>query len=144
MPYVNIWVHTVWTTYKRKPLLIPDIREKVFEHIRGNALQKGIRIKVINGYLEHVHCIICLNQKQNIADIMQLIKGESSFWINKNRLTKLKFIWQDEYYAVSLGESELGRVKSYIDNQVEHHARKTFEEEFRNFLEENKLSDSMG
>jgi REP element-mobilizing transposase RayT len=60
---------------------------------------------------------------------MQLIKGESSFWINKNQLTKEKFEWQDEYFAFSVSESVIDKVRDYIKNQEEHHKRKTFEEE---------------
>lgn len=61
---------------------------------------------------------------------MQLIKGESSFWINKNQLTKEKFEWQDEYFAVSVSESIIDKVRDYIKNQEEHHKKKTFQEEY--------------
>lgn len=66
--------------------------------------------------------------------IMQLIKGESSFWINKNQLTKEKFEWQDEYFAVSVSESQLYRVRNYIKNQEQHHRKKTFQEEYDEFI----------
>lgn len=65
---------------------------------------------------------------------MQLIKGESSFWINKNKLTKEKFEWQDEYFAVSVSESILEKVRDYIKNQEEHHRIKTFQEEYDDFV----------
>ena len=65
---------------------------------------------------------------------MQLIKGESSFWINKNELTKNKFQWQDEYFAVSVSESIIDKVRDYIKNQETHHAKKTFEEEYDEFI----------
>lgn len=65
---------------------------------------------------------------------MQLIKGESSFWINKNQLTKEKFEWQDEYFAVSVSESQLYRVRNYIKNQEQHHRKKTFQEEYDEFI----------
>tara|TARA_R110000737_G_scaffold353433_2_gene405295 strand:- start:13835 stop:14065 length:231 start_codon:yes stop_codon:yes gene_type:complete len=65
---------------------------------------------------------------------MQLIKGESSFWINKNKLTQEKFEWQDEYFAVSVSESKLNKVRDYIRNQEEHHKRNTFQEEYEAFI----------
>ncbi len=65
---------------------------------------------------------------------MQLIKGESSFWINKNRFCKTKFEWQDEYFAVSVSESTLESVRKYIANQEEHHRIRSFDEEFESFL----------
>ena len=65
---------------------------------------------------------------------MQLIKGESSFWINKNRLCRTKFEWQDEYFAVSVSESTLESVRKYIANQEEHHRKRSFDDEFEDFL----------
>ena len=65
---------------------------------------------------------------------MQLIKGESSFWINKNNLCKTKFGWQDEYFAVGVCESTLESVRRYIANQEEHHRTKSFDDEFEDFL----------
>ena len=66
---------------------------------------------------------------------MQLIKGESSFWINKHQLTKQKFEWQDEYFAVSVSESVVDKVRNYIKNQEIHHAKKTFQEEYDEFID---------
>jgi len=65
---------------------------------------------------------------------MQLIKGESSFWINKNKLVKTRFEWQDEYFAVSVSESLVTGVRKYIANQEEHHQRKSFDDEFEGFM----------
>ena len=60
---------------------------------------------------------------------MQLIKGESSFWINENKLCAQHFQWQDEYYAVSVSESMIDKVRNYIRNQEEHHSKYTFDQE---------------
>ncbi len=139
MPYINIHVHAVWTTYQRKPFLKQEIRNAIFQHIKDNAILKEIRINIINGYLEHVHCLISMNAGQCIADIMQLIKGESSFWINKEKLTGSRFSWQDEYWAVSVDESQIKRVREYILNQEVHHRKKSFNEEFNEFIEKYKL-----
>jgi len=65
---------------------------------------------------------------------MQLVKGESSYWINKNGLTEAKFEWQDEYFAVSVSESAINKVRDYIKNQEEHHKRKTFQDEYDEFI----------
>jgi len=66
---------------------------------------------------------------------MQLIKGESSFWINKNQLTKEKFSWQDEYFAVSVSESMIESVRNYIKNQEIHHKKKSFADEYQEFID---------
>nr|WP_231131677.1 transposase [Flavobacterium hydrophilum] len=98
--------------------------------LKKYAKEKGIYVDFINGYSDHCHCLISLGADQHIQKIMQLIKGESSFWINKNQLTKEKFEWQDEYFAVSVSESIIDKVRDYIKNQETHHATKTFQEEY--------------
>ena len=70
----------------------------------------------------------------SISKVMQLIKGESAYWINKEKLTKSKFEWADEYYAGSVSESVLPIVRAYIDRQEEHHKKKTFEQEYDEFI----------
>ena len=134
MAFVKVWIHFVWSTKNRKPLLNGDIRRNVFEHIRENAQAKGIRLDFINGYVDHVHCLISLGTDQTIEKLMQLIKGESSFWITKNKLTKDKFEWQDEYFAVSVSESLVDKVRDYIKNQESHHKKKTFQEEYNEII----------
>lgn len=131
MPLIKVYIHFVWSTKKRIAFLnTPELRLKVWNHIKENAKEKGIYIDFINGYSDHCHCLISLGADQNIQKIMQLIKGESSYWINKNQLTKEKFEWQDEYFAVSVSESIIDRVRDYIKNQEIHHATKTFQEEY--------------
>lgn len=134
MPWIRVWLHFVWSTKDRFPYLTDEIRQKVFDHIRQNAREKGIHIDFINGYVDHVHCLISLGVDQTLKHIMQLIKGESSFWINKNKLTKTKFAWQDEYFVASVGEANLVSVRKYISNQEEHHRTIPFDVEFDRFL----------
>ncbi len=91
MGYIKIWVHLVWTTKNREPILTSEIRKQIFNHIRENAVNKGIYIDFLNGYLEHVHCLVSLGSGQNIDKILMLLKGKSSFWINKARIFPQKF-----------------------------------------------------
>src|SRR5271157_6396528 len=105
MGFVKIWVHCVWTSKNRKPFLNKENRIPVLEHILENARNKGIYIDFINGHSEHIHCLISLKSGQNIDAIMQLLKGESSHWINQNDFFRNKFEWQNEYFAVSVSES---------------------------------------
>lgn len=134
MAFVKINIHCVWSTKNRAPLLdSPALRKQVWGHIYENAKNKNIHIVAVNGYQDHCHCLLTLGTNQSIAEIIQLIKGESSFWINKNKLTKAYFNWQSEYFAVSVSESLVERVKDYLKNQEEHHAKKTFLQEFEEF-----------
>ena len=131
MPFVKVYIHFVWSTKNRYPFLdSKQLRLKVWNHIRENARGKNIFIDFVSGYSDHCHCLVSLGVDQTIQKLMQLIKGESSFWINKNGLTLEKFEWQDEYFAVSVSESMLNRVREYIKHQEEHHSKKTFQEEY--------------
>lgn len=134
MPYIKIWIHLVWATKDRQPYLTEGIRKKVFQHIAENAKAKGIHLDHINGYWEHVHCLISLNADQNIATVAQLLKGESSYWVNKNKLSTERFGWQDEYFAASINHSQIDVVRQYIRNQEEHHKKKSFQKEFDEFI----------
>lgn len=136
MPFIKIYIHLVFSTANRIPLLnSTELRVKVWKHIKENASNKGIYLDLINGFSDHCHCLISLGSDQNIEKIVQLIKGESSFWINKNQLTKGKFSWQDEYFAVSVSKSKIDLVRNYIKNQEKHHQHKTFAEEYQEFIE---------
>ena len=139
MSYLKIWIHLVWTTKNRQPLLTNKIRKSVFKHIRENANKKGIYIDFINGYKEHVHCLISLGSEQNIDKVLMLLKGESSHWINKQKLCRQKFEWQNGYYAVSVSESVLNRVRAYIKNQEVHHKKRSFNDEHQDFIERYKF-----
>lgn len=135
MSFIKVYIHFVWSTKNRIPFLdSPELRAKVWQHIKENANEKGIYIDMINGYQEHCHCLISMGPDQTISKLMQLIKGESSFWINKHNLTNQKFEWQDDYFAVSVSESGIDKVREYIKNQEEHHRRITFLEEYDKFI----------
>ena len=137
MSWVRIWVHMVFSTKNKAPFLDQKIRKKVFQHIRQNAELKGRWLDSVNGYVDHVHCLISLNKDQTISKVAQLLKGESSFWINKNNLTKSRFAWQDDYWAASVSEDHLSRTSAYIHNQEEHHRKITFSEEVDKFMYKN-------
>ena len=134
MGFTKIWVHMVCATKKREPLLTKEIRQEVFAHMKKNALDKNIYCDSVNGYIEHAHALLSLKSSQTISNVTQLIKGESSYWINKNNLTSHKFEWQDDYFAVSVSESEVDRVREYIANQEIHHQKTTYQEEYDEFM----------
>lgn len=134
MSFVKIWVHLVFSTKKRQPFLKKEIRTKIIKHIIENCKEKGIFLQAINGYDDHLHCLISLGKDQSISKISQLIKGESSFWLNNQKLLLDKFQWQDDYFAVSVSQSQLSTVVNYIKNQEEKHSKKSFLEEVDEFV----------
>ncbi|WP_336958512.1 IS200/IS605 family transposase [Chryseobacterium contaminans] len=136
MSFIKIYIHLVFSTRNRTPYLNTfDLRIKVWKHIKEYSSEKGIFLDMINGYSDHCHCLISLGSGQNIEKIVQLLKGESSYWINKHQLTKDKFAWQDEYFAVSVSENKLDVVRNYIKNQEKHHQKKSFANEYQEFIE---------
>lgn len=135
MSYIKVYVHYVWSTKNRFPFLNDSIRNQLFDHIRENAKTKNIYIDFINGYTDHVHVLVSLNDDLSIGKIAQLIKGESSHWINQLKLTTSKFEWQDEYLAVGVGDEKLDIIRNYIAKQPEHHRKVSFEEEYNKFIE---------
>ena len=136
MPFVRVWIHAVWATKNRHPLLHDNIRATVFDHIIQNGKEKGIHIDRVNGYVDHTHALLALGNDQTLAKVIQLMKGESSYWINKHHLSCPSFEWQDEYYGASVSERDLDSLRRYIDNQEEHHRKKTFNEEYEELTKE--------
>ena len=134
MPYIKIWIHLIWSIKNREPILQQEIRHRLFTHIHKNARAKGIYLDFINGYVEHIHLLISLRADQSVAKVVQLIKGESSHWANQERLTPAKMEWQEEYIALSVSESLVDKVREYIKNQAEHHRKKSFAEEYGEFM----------
>ena len=135
MSWIRIWVHLVFSTKNREPYLNEtELRNKIFQHIKQNAKEKEIWLDNIGGHNDHIHCLISLGKEQGISKVAQLIKGESSHWINENKLTKNKFIWQDDYWAVGVSESHLKIVRQYIQDQENHHKKVSFNEEIELFM----------
>ena len=146
MSQVNVYIHFVWSTKSRTPFLATkELRKMLWKHIRENARSKGIFVDFIDGYSDHCHCLVSLGADQTIQKIMQLLKGESAYWLNKQGILTGKFEWQDEYFAVSVSESLVDRVREYIRHQEEHHQHISFQKEFEVLVEKcglKKYSDT--
>jgi putative transposase len=134
MSFVKIWVHSVWGTKNHERILEKEIRPKLFQHIKQNAKEKNIYVDFVNGYFDHVHCLLTLNTDLSVSKALQLIKGESAFWANREKLTRTKLEWADEYFAVSVSESMIEKVRKYIKNQEEHHKLENFSQEYEKFI----------
>jgi putative transposase len=148
MSQTQIYIHYVWATRSRRPTLILPYRYQLFDHIKQNALLKGIHLDRINGYTDHVHCLVWLQPSQSVAGVAQQLKGESAYWFNMlSGIKGVKLQWQESYFAVSVSLSQVGAVRNYIDNQEKHHDRKTFKEEYdalmRRYLFVKNLDNSL-
>lgn len=142
MSFIKVYVHFVWSTKNRYPFLDSKaLRLKVWNHIFENGAAKGIYIDGVGGYSDHCHCLVSMCSYQTIQDIAKMIKGESSWWINKLELTSEHFRWQDEYYAAAVCESRLPQVRRYIRNQERYHSKNSSEKENEEFLRQNGFSN---
>jgi putative transposase len=135
MSWVSIYVHLVFATKHREPFLnSSELRKTVFQHIKQNASEKDIWLDSVNGWEDHAHCLISLGREQTLSKVAQLIKGESAFWINQNKLTTNKFMWQDDYWAASVSIAHAQAVRRYIHRQEEHHSKIAFKKEIDEFM----------
>ncbi len=129
--YLNIWVHFIWATKYRRNLIDKDLKYKLYDHIRLNAKEQGIYVDHINGTKNHIHILVSLKGEQSVSKVAQLIKGESSHWVNSNKLLDKRFEWQNEFIAISVSESIVPKIRSYIRNQEKHHAKRPYRDEYR-------------
>ena len=135
MSFVKIWVHAVWGTKDRQPFLKPPVLQKICDHIKQNATNNDIFIDTINGHDDHIHLLMLLNAGICLSKQMQLLKGESARWANENIASRVKLEWSVKYYACSVSPDKIKTVRSYINNQRNHHTMQTFEEEYKQFLQ---------
>ncbi len=134
--YVKVFVHVVWTVKGREKVLSRDTRPVLERHLLEYAAKNGIKIETLCVQIDHVHGLIDLSSKQRLEDVMHLLKGESSHWINSSDLMAVKFSWQRGYGAFSVSLSDRVRVKTYIDGQDDHHRIRSFGEEYKTLLRE--------
>ena len=130
----KIWLHVVFGTKNRRPLIDRSFEKKLHLHIKEHLERDlGCAVRAINGITDHIHILLLLNPNHAVADLVQNIKGESSHWVNQGELSDERFAWQIGYGAFSVSESHMRRVERYILNQKEHHRIKTFAEEYQQF-----------
>jgi REP element-mobilizing transposase RayT len=134
MPFVKIWVHLICSTKNRQRIISKELKPLLLQHIKENAKQKEIYLDEINCVEDHIHMLVSLSADQCISKVAQLLKGESSNWINKSKMINGYFEWQDEYIATSISDSVIEIAREYVRNQEEHHKRKSFAEEFDVFI----------
>jgi putative transposase len=130
----KLYVHAIWSTKDRSPLIIPSIEKQLFAFIAKQFNESGCPVCIINGMPDHIHCLYLQNPKRSVSDIVKQIKGSSSYYINAHVGLNEKFAWQTGYAAFSVSESLVEKVIKYIANQKRHHKKLTFENEYMEFL----------
>src|SRR5262245_23176770 len=103
----RIRIHVIWSTKNRYPFIAPTIEGEVYDYMRSQFNKSGCRVRIINGMPDHVHCLFSLGRQLTVEGIIKQVKGATSRWINKEKLTDLRFAWQTGYAAYSVSESVL-------------------------------------
>lgn len=150
MPFLKVYVHFAWSTKNKiSSLAIKEVRKIIWNHIKTNASENGIRVDFINGYANYYHCLIDLDANQNIQDVTATLKGERTYGIYNNGVSTTsipaelspfpdtakskKFEWDDDYFVIAVSESFFDRVSNYTQNQLEDYNEKLFKKEYEEY-----------
>jgi putative transposase len=132
--YTQLYIHFVFAVKYRKAVIDEEWEDRLQKYITGIVQNNGHKLLAINTIPDHLHLFAGLNPKQSISDLMKLVKGDSSEFINKEGFTKRKFHWQDGYGAFSNSRTQIDGVVKYILNQKEHHKKQAFRDEYLDIL----------
>lgn len=140
--YNKIWIHAVWSTKNRMPMIKPEIEKKVFSLVANELKEMSCPVRIIDGMTDHIHCLFLQSPQKSMMDIIKQIKGGSSHAINLQNISMEKFAWQTGYAAYSVSESVLEKVFEYIKNQKQHHQKRSFQEEYDEFLRLHRIIEN--
>jgi putative transposase len=137
--YTSLQYHIIFSTKNREPWLIPDIEQRVWRFIGGIARNHDMTALQVGGIEDHLHALVAAPATIAPFKIAQFLKGGSSKWIHDEFPSLQEFAWQDGYAAFTVSKSNINQVVTYIANQREHHRKKTFQEEYLEFLHANGI-----
>ncbi|MDB4303252.1 IS200/IS605 family transposase [Desulfosarcina sp.] len=137
--YTQLYIQFVFAVQNRDSLIHSSWKDELYKYITGIVKNNNHKLITINGMPNHIHVFIGYKPHQLIPELLQDIKGSSSGWINKKGFAKGKFSWQEGYGAFSYSHSQIDSVVKYILNQEEHHKKKTFMEEYVEFLDKFRI-----
>ena len=132
--YTQLYFHIVFAVNGRDNLIAKTWKTELYKYISGIISNKNQKLLIINGMPNHIHLLIGTKPNCNLSDLIRDTKAGSSKWVNEKRLVKGKFKWQVGFGAFTLGQSQLPIIINYIKNQEKHHHKKTFKEEYIEFL----------
>ena len=138
--YASNRIHVIFSTKGRRPCLFDDFQPKLWAYMSGIAKNQCFQAIMIGGARDHVHALLLLPPALPLAKAIQFLKGSSSKWINETNALESSFAWQEGYGAFSVSASQTQDVVRYIQNQRSHHEKKSFEDEFVEFLKKYGVS----
>jgi putative transposase len=132
--YARIYIHVVFAVEGRQNLIKPEHNEELQKYITGIVSAREQKLIAINNMPDHIHLLIGLRPEMSLSDLVRDIKANSSRFISEKRWVAGRFSWQQGFGAFSYSHSQIGTVVRYIQNQPKHHAKKSFREEYVEFL----------
>jgi REP element-mobilizing transposase RayT len=135
----SVYLHVVFSTKNRAPLITPDLARRLHPYLAAIALGNGTKALDIGGMPDHVHLLLSFGREVTIAETVKKLKGSSSRWVHDTFPGHRAFAWQNGYGAFSVGYPEMGAVRAYIATQEEHHREATFQDEYRILLRRHGL-----
>ena len=137
--FTHLLTHIIFSAKGRVPYLRVEARDDVFAYMGGIIREIGGAALIIGGTVDHVHLLTKLRASIALADVLEVVKTNSSRWIHKQRVLHPKFGWQPGYAAFSVSDSNAERVRQYIANQEQHHREISFQEELVAFLNQHHI-----
>lgn len=131
----KIVLHIVFSTHQRHRFIEPEWKGRLHAYLSGVARNTGCQAYRVGGMADHVHLAIALSRKVSVSSLVEELKTTSSKWIKSSFPHLEKFSWQRGYGVFSVGPQDLPALVAYIDDQEQHHRVKTFQEEYRMFLQ---------
>ena len=138
--YCSNRIHLIFSTKERRKCLTDELQPKLWSYMAGIARTQGFEAMINGGVWDHIHALLALPPAVSLAKAVQFLKGSSSHWINESRACDQRFAWQEGYGAFSVSASQTADVVRYIRNQRQHHEKKSFEEEFVDFLKKHGVA----
>lgn len=133
--FSQLYIQIVFAVKGRENLIAKHWRDELHKYISGIITNKGQKSIIVNGVADHIHIFVGLKPAMAISDLVRDIKNNSSNFINDKKFVPGKFSWQEGYGAFSYSHSHIEQVYNYILKQEEHHRKKTFKEEYMEFLQ---------
>lgn len=136
---MKIYLHIVFSTKNRRPIITPGIEPELHKYLGGTCNDLGYQSIKVGGYTDHIHILCIMGKTRTVPEFIGKIKSGSSKWIKSKGKEFLEFYWQDGYGAFSVSPDLTNELIGYIENQHQHHSRVTFMEEYRKILKEFKV-----
>jgi putative transposase len=137
--FSSLHSHIIFSTKHRERWIDPEMKPRLFAYLGGIVKDKGCVLSAAGGMPDHVHLLVSLSREVSVADLLRVVKANSSRWIHETYPQMGAFAWQEGYGVFSVSYSNIDNVKNYLANQEEHHRHRTFQEEFTAFLEKHHI-----